>query len=327
MAIAVQGAEMTPAVEPAGVSEQRLGELIVWLDRKWRRHKEEEDLEAANALRELPLARQQLAELQRECEKSKGWIKHLKEQAQRDYNARKAAEQQLAEMRGRWIPFKPGDALPPRGAYLVCTKYNTGRPRDPIGRMETSRHTNDASAWNDYTVAYWSVPLPAPYGAVLAPTSQPSRGKPDEVYRYESCPNEIGENSRGEESCGPDCAQPERQGANEFTKRGGLSFEGATRTDDRGDRATEETGNDRPAAPISPAVCPTCNGTRDAKWYSHESYLACPDCPSPPQDDIVAGLRHLREQLSLKHALNVLASLEPIDSAIAALGEKGTVNE
>jgi hypothetical protein len=36
--------------------------------------------------------------------------------------------------------------------------------------------------------------------------------------------------------------------ANEYTKRGGLSFEGVTRADDRGDRATEETGADRPAA-------------------------------------------------------------------------------
>lgn len=48
---------------------------------------------------------------------------------------------------------------------------------------------------------------------------------------------------------------------NEFTKGGGLSFEGATRTDDRGDRATEETGTDRPAVPISsPAPTETARG-------------------------------------------------------------------
>lgn len=35
------------------VSDARLAELIVWLDRKWARHHEEEDLEAANALREF----------------------------------------------------------------------------------------------------------------------------------------------------------------------------------------------------------------------------------------------------------------------------------
>jgi len=36
-----------------------------------------------------------------------------------------------------------------------------------------------------------------------------------------------------------------------YSERGGPSSEGAARADDRGDRATGETGDDRPAAPVS----------------------------------------------------------------------------
>jgi hypothetical protein len=43
---------MTPNT-PEDVSPERLAELIRWLDCKWYRHHEEEDWEAANALREL----------------------------------------------------------------------------------------------------------------------------------------------------------------------------------------------------------------------------------------------------------------------------------
>jgi hypothetical protein len=43
-------------------------------------------------------------------------------------------------------------------------------------------------------------------------------------------------------------------------ERGGLSSEGTGQLDDQGNRATEETGNDRPAAPVSECNCParTC---------------------------------------------------------------------
>jgi len=41
------------------ISAERLEDLIYWLDRKWNRHKEEEDLEAANALREFSKLRAQ----------------------------------------------------------------------------------------------------------------------------------------------------------------------------------------------------------------------------------------------------------------------------
>jgi hypothetical protein len=52
------------------------------------------------------------------------------------------------------------------------------------------------------------------------------------------------------------------ESGNEYTKGGGLSYEGASRTDVRGHQATEETGNDRPAAPIN--KCSKCNGTGKA---------------------------------------------------------------
>src|SRR3954466_2369231 len=41
------------ALSTESIDVERLRELIYWLDRKWARHKEEEDQEAANMLRQL----------------------------------------------------------------------------------------------------------------------------------------------------------------------------------------------------------------------------------------------------------------------------------
>lgn len=57
----------------SGVSDERLPELKLWLDRKWNRHQEEEDLEAGNALCELIAIRLALASSQAgECECCQG---------------------------------------------------------------------------------------------------------------------------------------------------------------------------------------------------------------------------------------------------------------
>ncbi len=57
-----ESAAMTPNT-PEDVSEERLAELILWLDRKWNRHHEEEDFEAANALRQFQRHRAENNEL------------------------------------------------------------------------------------------------------------------------------------------------------------------------------------------------------------------------------------------------------------------------
>jgi hypothetical protein len=76
-------------------------------------------------------------------------------------------------------------------------------------------------------------------------------------------------------------------GEKEFTKGGGLSCEGATRADVRGDLATEETGTDRPAAPISrtSAValadvgeCELCKGARFLPYFNGEVNPRCHVC-------------------------------------------------
>lgn len=225
-----------------------------------------------------------------------------------------AARQQLAEMRGRWIPFAPGDALPPRGAYLVCTKYNTGRPRDPIGRMETSRHTDDVSAWNDYTVAYWYVPLPPPYDAALAPTSQPSRGKCGGTGRLTDHIEGGGTVEYGCPGC-VDCAQPERQGAVENDDRklivDALMMKHIHHADHAGKYGAQDGFQGH--APLAERCKALADSIMDG---------ACPS--PPPTNDIVAFLRDLNHYIYRDQN-------QMLDRAIAALGEKaiplGTITD
>jgi hypothetical protein len=61
-----------------------------------------------------------------------------------------------------------------------------------------------------------------------------------------------------EGACGTCGEHANEHGAinHEYTKGGGPSFEGSTEADVRADQATGETGNDRPAAPISAKAGP-----------------------------------------------------------------------
>jgi hypothetical protein len=67
---------------------------------------------------------------------------------------------------GRWVPWKPGDALPLIGTYHVTTKRVAAHePRfaHVYALSPTSnRNPRDDWEWID-VIAYWSAPLPPPY--------------------------------------------------------------------------------------------------------------------------------------------------------------------
>jgi hypothetical protein len=75
-----------------------------------------------------------------------------------------------------------------------------------------------------------------------------------EPYPFDSAKAGACKSIQGpEDKCGTCGEHANEHGAinHEYTKGGGPSFEGSTEADVRADQATGETGNDRPAAPIS----------------------------------------------------------------------------
>ena len=65
---------------------------------------------------------------------------------------RRAAERED----GRWVPWKPGDALPADGAYLIQSDSGTRYMFTVWGTVKN---------FPSYIIAYWSRPLPPPYVA------------------------------------------------------------------------------------------------------------------------------------------------------------------
>jgi hypothetical protein len=250
----------------------------------------------AASLRLLDVARQQLAELQRECEKSKGWIKHLKEQAQRDYHARKAAEQQLAEMRetiehireywnGSYNELAMADALD--HIVSVCNAALAPTPQPSRGKCET---------WDELIAVAdnFKLPIDVKIGAGTFTKGVKVGTAIRCLKNHAGYASEIPDSEYPTLGVWPDCAQPERQGADD--------------------------------------ACPHGCTTQE----EHDSH-------SPPQDDIVAGLRREADiGLSLATGAGIgmqggttegemrghMASMaHALYRAIAALGEKGCARE
>jgi hypothetical protein len=64
---------------------------------------------------------------------------------------------------GRWVPWKPGDALPAHGEYWV-TSERGGTDRLSVYAVRAESNRNPADDWAWYgVIAYWSAPLPPPY--------------------------------------------------------------------------------------------------------------------------------------------------------------------
>jgi hypothetical protein len=73
------------------------------------------------------------------------------------------------QLEGRWIPWKPGDALPRDGTYWITQRRIASYADDgtPLKWDEPKcrvLRTDNPSWWlNEDVYAYWSIPLPAPY--------------------------------------------------------------------------------------------------------------------------------------------------------------------
>lgn len=70
------------------------------------------------------------------------------------------------DAKGRWVPWKPGDALPATAPVLHWTTWFDKEYTD--APMMRANYTHDFERWG--VTAYWSIPLPPPYSAMSQET-------------------------------------------------------------------------------------------------------------------------------------------------------------
>ncbi len=71
---------------------------------------------------------------------------------------------------GRWIPWRPGDALPATAPVLHWTTWFDKEYTDVP--MTRANHAHDFERWG--VTAYWSEPLPPPYAALIPIAPEPA---------------------------------------------------------------------------------------------------------------------------------------------------------